>query len=228
MGNLHLLSSIIEHLKFDSPDALREYIIGPLPTMKGVDRDKTLDLKATALLEYAKYNLPDAREIALSEMGKGDPGIYARGLLFLEENELPQLTAQFRQNLQAETYRWPLGCVERYGTADLLPDVLELYDAHKGKWACEIAQHCLGFAVKHQRALGLALVEEAVNLRDETKCYESVLLEVLRRYPGDDVLAIALRYLEDRDEEVSINAAALIFRLENGKEKLKEVISTGK
>jgi hypothetical protein len=35
-----------------------------------------------AILEYAKYNLPDAREIALSEMGKGEPNIDARGLLF--------------------------------------------------------------------------------------------------------------------------------------------------
>jgi hypothetical protein len=215
----------IEHLKFDSPEALREYIISPLPENPGFERIKAQDMKATALLEYAKYNLAEAREIALSEMSKNEPVIDARGLLFLEENELPQLTERFRQNMQAATYHWHLDCVERYGTADLLPDVLQLYDAHKGRWACEIAQHCLGFVVKHKRSLGLALIEEAVNLRAHTGCYKSIMLDVLAKYPGGDVLTLALRYIEDGDEEVSANAAALIFRLDNGKEKLKEVIN---
>jgi hypothetical protein len=214
-------------LKSEDVNVLREYVTRPLPKSVWAERHRGQIDKARALLKYAKLNPVDAREIALSELASSDPDIACNGLLFLDDEELPQLTEAFRENLKAETYWWHLRCVERYGSIELLPDVVGLYESAKGRWACEIAAACLGFIVKHDRASGLKLVEEAVNLRGETGCYKDVMRDVLEKYPGDDVLELSLKYIGDSDESVSTNAAYLTLKQSGGKERLLEILRGG-
>ena len=204
--------------KPEDPNELREYILRPLS--KEIYRRNGQYDKANALLRYAKLDPADAREIALSELASANPEIACDGLLFLDDAELPQLTEAFRQNLRSETYWGHLKCVERYGTEDLLPGILHLYESAKGNWACDIAAGSLGFVVKHDRVQGLKLVDEAVTLRNKTGCYQDVMLDVLKNYPGDDVLELSSKYVGDSVENVSINAADLVSRQEGGKERL--------
>jgi hypothetical protein len=183
-------------------------------------------LKAAALQEYAKYDAKGARELALTEMASSDPEIAVNGLLFLNDPELPQLTNAFRANLKAETFHWHLAAIERYGSGDLLPDVIKIYEQHKGTWACEIAERSLGFVVKHERARGLRLVEEANSYRTETGCYRVVLSRVLGNYPGPDVLDVALKHVDDSDEGVSTDAAFLANKQIGGPAKLKAIVAS--
>lgn len=215
----------VEGQQFENIQSLHDYITQNQPDLSAQDSYYEPYFKASALLEYAKYDPKGAREIALSEMASPHPRIAVMGLLFLDDTEIPELTDSFRTNLKCETFYWHLACIERYGSGELLPDVVKLYELHKGTWACDIADRCLGFIVKHDRARGLALVEEAVTLRAETGCYHEVLHEVLVTYPGADVLELSLKYIGDNDERVAQSAATVAYSQEGGKEKLRAILT---
>jgi hypothetical protein len=219
-------SITVEGRKFDNVQALHDFLTQRVPDERGVDRYQDQQVKAAALLEYAKLDPKGAREIALAEMANSDPNVAVQGLLFLKDEEIPELTDAFRANLKADSFCWHLACVERYGSAELLPDVVRLYEGHKGEWACEIAARCLGFIVKQDRARGLQLTEEALSLREGTGCFHDVVRDVLVAYPGQDVLALSLKYIGDKDDAVSTNAAYVVSRQVGGKEKLRTILTT--
>ena len=216
----------VQGRQFDNVQALHDFLKEQRSDEPSVNLYQERQLKAAALLEYAKHDPKGAREIALSEMANSDPNVEVQGLLFLDDGEIPELTNAFRANLKAETFYWHLACVERYGSGELLPDVVKLYELHKGEWACEIAAHCLGFIVKHERGQGLRLVEEAVSLRASTGCYHDVMRSVLVAYPGPDVLTLSLKYIGDADEAVSTNAAYVASKQDGGKDKLRTILSS--
>ncbi len=216
----------VQGRKFDNVKALHDFLTERPADVDAASRDQEQRLRAAALLEYAKLDPKGAREIALAEMANSNPDIAVEGLLFLEDTEIPELTDVFRANLRANTFYWHLACVERYGSGELLPDVVKLYEQHKGEWACDIAARCLGFIVKHDRENGLKLVEEAVSLRADTGCYHSVMRDVLVVYPGTDVLALGLKYIGDADEAVATNAASVVSRQNGGKEELRAILSS--
>lgn len=210
--------------KPDDPNGLREILMRPVSKEDWKDKRNGQIEKAAALLKYAKFDAADARQIALSELASSDPNIDCSGLLFLEDKELPYLSDIFRKNLKSETNWSYLKCIERYGSSDLLADIIQYYEPMKGQLVCDLAEGSLGFIVKHDRSTGLKLVEEAVNLRGNTGCYKDVMLVVLKNYPGEDVLELALKYVNDENEEVSIDAADLASRQPGGKIKLKEAL----
>ena len=215
----------VQGMQFENVQALHDFLT-QRPAVDGSDpTGKEQDLRAAALLEYAKLDPNEAREIALAEMANSSPDVAVQGLLFLEDTEIPELTDAFRANLKANTFYWHLACVERYGSGELLRDLVKLYELHKGKWACEIAARCLGFIVKHDRARGLQLVEEAISLREDTGCFHDIMRDVLVGYPGSDVLALSIKYIGDADEAVSTNAAYVASKQEGGKERLRAIIS---
>jgi hypothetical protein len=179
--------------------------------------------KARALVKYATLDPSGAREIALNQLAKSRPDIDCTGLMFLDDYELPGLTDAFRANLKSDTFLWHMKCVERYGTADLLPDIVQLYESKKGRGACQIAEGSLGFIVKHDRQLGIYLLEEAVSLRNDTRCYGGVL-GVLKNYPGDDALELTLKFVNDDDEDLAMTSASLVCYQPGGREKLSAVM----
>jgi hypothetical protein len=215
----------VQGRQFENVQALHDFLTQRQAVDGSDPTSKEQDLRAAALLEYAKLDPNEAREIALAEMANSSPDVAVQGLLFLEDAEIPELTDAFRANLKANTFYWHMACVERYGSGELLPDLVKLYELHKGKWACEIAARCLGFIVKHDRARGLQLVEEAISLREDTGCFHDIMRDVLVGYPGSDVLALSLKYIGDADEAVSTNAAYVASKQEGGKEMLRAIIS---
>jgi hypothetical protein len=219
-------SITVQGRQFDSVQAIHDFLIEQPPDERTDLQYQDQQLKAAVLLEYAKLDPKGAREVALAEMSNSNPKVAVQGLLFLDDAEIPELTDAFRANLESDTFYWHLACVERYGSGELLPDVAKLYELHKGKWACEIAARCLGFIVKHDRARGLRLVEEAVSLQKDTGCFHDVMRDVLVAYPGADVLALSLKYIGDTDEAVSTNAAFVASRQDGGEERLRAILAS--
>jgi len=79
----------VQGRQFENVQALHDSLT-QRPAVAGSDSTgQEQDLRAAALLEYAKLDSKGAREIALAEMANSSPDVAVEGLLFLEERRFP-------------------------------------------------------------------------------------------------------------------------------------------
>ncbi|MCY3021352.1 MAG: hypothetical protein NTW87_20245 [Planctomycetota bacterium] len=211
---------------------VRSLVNEPLPDSGQRKQDAVRRRKALALQRYYELEPESARAIILDQMRKVEPDFEYSGLLLLPDRELPELTEDFRAILKSSGPWWnSLPCISRYGVVDLLPDVTAWYAPAKGRWACVFQTAALRFIVEHDRPAGLAAVREAMTFRGEkcSRCYTTVLQDVLAGDHGKDVTAMLVEALHDPEDEVAKGAAQLLSDSTDGLQVLKaQMVAPGK
>jgi hypothetical protein len=133
--------------------------------------------------------------------------------LHLPDRPIPALTDYFRQQLARPKEHFDydvLPLVDRYGTPDLLPDVLRIYQPYAGKWACKIEESCLRFWIRCDPDAGFVALEKSLQSR-ETGCYRSLVARVSEGRWNQRFQSLALKRMHDPDPEIvaiSINDLA--------------------
>jgi len=205
--------------------AIESFISRPFPTDR--HKETILQIKAEVLKRYYVLNPVRARQIILEQLRKDNPDFDYSGLSLLPDKELPELTADFRKSLSSRRiYSWTiLPCIERYGTAELLPDVIAWYEPKQGRWACALQDAALGFIMKHDRKAGFKYLKEALTHRKETGCYKDAVSHVLHGDQGEDSKTFLVGVLADSEEEVVQSAARLLIEFPDGADILKKKLA---
>jgi len=205
--------------------AMESFMNRPSPDKQS--KDSARRDKSEALKRYYELNPVKARQIILEQLRKDDPDFDYSALSLLPDKELPDLTADFRKIVSAKDGNsWiTLPCIERYGAAELLPDVIAWYEPLQGRWACALQDAALGFIMKHDREAGFKYLKEAMTHRTETHCYARAVLYVLRGDQGEDAKAFLVGVLADAEDEVVQNAAQLLIEFPDGANILKKKLA---
>lgn len=169
-------------------------------------------LSSLALLHYMEYNPEKAREVIINDMKRPEPLLARKVLFSLPDEFLPEIEDMLVSNLTRQYSDKVASLVERYATTRVLPQIIEFYQKHEGRLACSIQASLLRYWVKHDRSNGLAAVVKAISLREHTRCYTSVLWDVLSACYGPDAEEIAISFLNDEEPDVVVGAVRLLAR----------------
>ena len=171
-------------------------------------------IPSLAVLRYQEFQPEKARQIILKDIKRPRPLLAEKALTSLPDEILREMDDVFLTNLSrdgSDLFKLaPL--IERYGSPAILPQVVRFYKRSEGAWARSIQESLLGYWIKHDREEGLAAVSRAAGLREHTRCYTSVLENVLGVYYGPDAEKIALSFLKDKDLDVVVNVVRLLRR----------------
>jgi hypothetical protein len=185
--------------------------------------------KSEAFTRYYELKPDQARQIILAELRSKKPHFDYKALTLLPDKELPQLTEDFRRMLDVKdttTFWNTLPCIERYGSAELLPEVKAWYEAH-GQLAGTLQSSALRFMMKHDREMGFAGLRHALTFRrkSDTRCFETVVPEVLSGDKGEDTKKFLIDVLFDPDDSVAEKAADLLVEFPDGMDILKKKLA---
>lgn len=164
-----------------------------------------------ALLRYREYKPDKARALIIEDIKRPHPLLSREVLFSLPDETLPEIEDVLINNLSKKSDLYKVvPLIERYATARVLPDVIKFYQP--GNWACAIQASILRYWVKHDRRNGLAAVVEAVGLREHTRCYTSVLGDVLSACYGPDAEKIVISFVDDKEPDVVVDVVHLLRR----------------
>jgi hypothetical protein len=194
---------------------------GFLPLIRREVAAPNYDADALALLSELAPD--EARPLIIADLLRERPlfrqrktylNFYPYCYLHLPDRPIPELTAYFHQQLQHVDEKFDyniLQLVDRYGTPDLLPDVLRIYEPHAGTWACKIEESCLRFWIRWDRPAGLAALASSRKSR-ATGCYLSLLDDVVNDRWDMEIQALVLKDLDDSDADIAASAIYVLER----------------
>jgi len=169
-------------------------------------------IASLALLRYMEYKPDKARALIIEDIKRQHPLLSREVLFSLPDETLPEIEDVLVNNLSKKSDLYKVvPLIERYSTARVLPDVIKFYQPGK-YWACAIQASILRYWVKHDRRNGLSAVVEAVGLREHTRCYTSVLGDVLSACYGPDAEKIAISFVDDKEPDVVVDVVRLLRR----------------
>lgn len=175
-----------------------------------------------ALAALAELKPDEARPLIIDDLQRRSPRflipkavsqIANAPLLTLAAEPVPELEAYFRAQLRERSPKnldLLMAAVARYGTPDLLPDVVAFYAPKEGKWACSIQADALTFWLRFDPPAGLAALQRTLAAREHTRCYTDVLSEVLLDGWDPAALPIVTAALDDPDPEVVVSAVTVL------------------
>lgn len=176
-----------------------------------------------ALRALAQIKPDEARPLIIEDIQRDKP-LYANdrasssleyaSLLCLPQTPIPELEPFFRQQLTTNKHHdldLIIPAIEHYGTSTLLPDLINFYSPHEGKWPCLPQTAALRFWIHNNPQAGLAAVSRALNSREKTHCYCDVLSEVLVREWTPDALPLVTQALNDPDPRVVASSVAVLM-----------------
>lgn len=154
------------------------------------------------------------RTLLLQEIQSRNPRIDRDGIGFLPDRTLPGLDRHFAQRIGYEdnASQFTYDLIARYGSIDILPIVKRRYLTAEGRWACAPQADMLAYFLRVDAALGASSLAKALTLRQDTRCYRSVLGDVAALYYDPNVEQIAEQSLDDPDQEVETDAAKTLSR----------------
>jgi hypothetical protein len=169
-----------------------------------------------ALALLSEFSPTEARPLIIADVQEQHPHFrrheydiyaYPRCYLHLPDKPIPELTLYFHRELQKanqdslDDLDALVELIDRYGTPDLLPEVLQFYRPYAGEWACRIETSCLRFWIRCDRQAGLAAFDASRRSR-KTGCYRSLLEDVSEGRWDADMNRRALGDLRSDDPEI--------------------------
>ncbi len=149
------------------------------------------------------------------------------GLDALPDKPIPELTTTFREKLAGKDtdFSLLLPLIDRYGTPDLLPDVLRFYKPNAGNWECAVENACLRFWIRCDPKAGLAALRYSLNSRKETRCYTTMLEEVFNDRWIDQAQPLVVKNLDDPDPDFVLSAIKTL-QIHGDQDCIENVISS--
>lgn len=240
--NSSVLAALIAHqLEFDSSHAQTIF-------RDGIIRDKRAflplirrevnapDYNPDALALLSELEPEEARPLIVADIQRSKPlfqhqkayyfNLFPFCYLHLPDQAIPELTPYFHEQLQhpGENLDYKiLRLVDRYGTRDLLPDVLRIYQPYAGKGVYVLEIPCLRFWIRCDRPKGLEALISSQKSRN-TGWYRSLLIEVSDGRWDKDMQNLALTNLTDPDPEIAAIAISLLER--SGDKSVGEAVAS--
>lgn len=183
------------------------------PVLRQMTAVAVNELSAAALQRWYELAPDEARPAVITEILRPKPRFDATTLGMLQDDTLPEVNSAVVERFAAATdlgVAANLGSlIERYGSKEILPDMLRLVDEHAGKWPCATQAPALAYFLHADPESARARIEAAVAARGKgyTACNHALFTDI-SKFRSDRVLErIAAGSLEDDDAQVALNAA---------------------
>lgn len=192
--------------------ALRRFIAVAPEREDGAYSPLPLDTALRRVLELA----PDeGRSLILAELRRDRPRATLDSLTLLPDRPIPELDDSLATRLEKSVdnlYDAELAAalVARYGSAAIYDRVRKVYGDKGGSWACDLQASMLAYFVRHHPEEGTQLVNHALDAREHTRCYRTVLSDVARVHMVAELERIAVARLDDEDLEIATDALRLL------------------
>jgi len=175
------------------------------------------DLLGIALYRFYELAPDEGRQAIIKEIKTMPMRVRPQILRVLPDESVPEVDSLVAEKLaQGDSERDfdviadYARLIARYATATPLPQIKRALGNKIGKMACNIQSPLLAYLLRVEPAYGSEALDKALRSRQDTGCYQTELLEVARIYMSPEIRDAALRYLDDSDVIVSIQAAAVI------------------
>jgi len=152
-----------------------------LPLARKMAAAPAYNMAALKALAKSKPDEAQALLVADAKLPKSNYFTHRYGSISMHRLQImptpiPELDAVLREKLASGVeVDVTLFYIDEYGTADLLPDVAQLYQKHEGKWACEVQKFALQYLMRCDPKGGAEALSRAVQSRASTGCYKNVI-----------------------------------------------------
>ena len=188
------------------------------PQMREAKIYDALQLSASALRRWYELDPAGARPAIIKEISRPHPRFDARVLGILPDETLPEVDFALAENFTAsedldEASRLA-SLIARYGTAAILPQIVEKLDPKIGKCACAIQNPTLAYLLRVDPAIARPRIAHAIAARgDGFSACNQALFQTVSEIHYDPVLEeIAIQSLDDPDLQVVGTAATMLGR----------------
>lgn len=100
--------------------------------------------------------------------------------------------------------------VNRYATKAIADRVKKVYEPHAGLWACSIQTALLAYLLRVDADYGVSAIDKALDMRKETGCFRSLLVELSNHTKDPKLEKLAERRLNDSEPSVIVSAAGVL------------------
>ncbi|HVX84927.1 MAG TPA: hypothetical protein VH253_08935 [Phycisphaerae bacterium] len=179
-----------------------------------------LQLRNWALVRAYELDPKGVRPVVLAEMkhpvSSDSYGLENRleGLLVLPDETLPEMDDDFVRLMGSGGLHVMAGeahLLARYGTATIEPEMVKIFEAHAGRWACDVQSGMLAYFLRVDPAYGQETFTECLASR-QTGCWRDLFEEVGRQVWTPELESLACESLDDKDANVAISAATMLKR----------------
>jgi hypothetical protein len=187
-----------------------------LPVLKRAAQDKEADLAGIAIRRWFELDPDGARSAIISEISRPKPRLGVRRLGILPDQTLPEveqpLVDHLRGEEDSESGANIAALIARYAGAAILPQVLKTLDAQIGKCRGDVQAPLLAYILRVDPESARPRIEKAVvaGRKNVIGWNRDVLRDIAVIHYDPLLETIAVRALDDPDDEVAGNAAALL------------------
>jgi hypothetical protein len=173
-------------------------------------------IAALALRRWFELDPDGARPAIIAEISRPKPRGGARELGFLPDQTLPEadrlLAEHFRGDEDFETASNFASLIARYGTREILPQILQKLDAKVGHWASDIENPLLGYVLRMDPEAARPRIEKALAARAKgDNGYDQQVFQQIAAIHYDPILEqLAIRALDNSNHAVASSAASLL------------------
>jgi hypothetical protein len=172
-------------------------------------------LAALALRRWFELDPTDARPAIIREISRAKPRFGVRELGILPDQTLPEidrlLAEHFHGDEDFETASNFAALIGRYGSREILPQVLQKLDASIGKWSCAVQNPLLAYVLRVDPESARSRLEKAIVKRDkENMCNGSFFSEIAAIHYDPLLEEVAIRALDNPDDTFASGAAGML------------------
>ena len=194
--------------------ALRKFVAVAPEYKEGDDWPSPLDWAFRRVLELAPE---EGHALILAELRRERPRATVDSLTLLPDQAIPELDDSLATRLEESIHdlydaELAAALVARYGSAAIYDRVRKVYGDKGGSWACDLQASMLAYFVRHDPKKGGQLVKQALDAREHTGCYRTVLSTVARVHMTAELERIAIERLDDENLEIAGDAVRLLRR----------------
>jgi hypothetical protein len=175
-------------------------------------------IAALALRRWFELDPEGARPAVIAEISRPIPRFGVRDLGYLPDKSLPGvdrlLAEHFHGDENYETASNFASLIARYGTREILPQILRKLDAKIGHWGNDIENPLLAYVLRVDPEAAGPRVEKALVARAKTdNGYNQQVFQQIAAIHYDPVLEqLAIRALDDSNRAIASSAVGLLAR----------------
>ncbi len=174
-----------------------------------------------ALMRLYELEPDQARGLLIKEIKRPGAIIVDGDLLgILPPGPLPEVDEALARNLEGEGTITAASLLHRFASAAIYGRIKNVYLQEAGRWGCTTAADLLAYLVRANPSDATGLVDEALDMRENTACYRTVLSSIAQRPFAPSLEELVIARLTDPDGETAADAAHVLRH--HGSEKVRE------
>jgi hypothetical protein len=187
-----------------------------LSVLKRSAQNEETDLAGIAIRRWFELDPDGARPTIISEITRPQPRFGVRRLGILPDQMPPEVEQLLIEHLHGEEDSESganiASLIAGYAGTAILPRVLETLDAQIGRCRCDVQAPLLAYALRVDPESARPRIEKAIAARGKnvSGCNRAVLRDIAVIHYDPSLEDIAVRALDDPDEEVAQNAASVL------------------